>query len=306
MGFFSRLREGLGKARAAFAPLANLGAAKRPLDEPFWEEFEEALLAGDFGVTTTEKILKNLRIVSVQELWKTSDQVVARFRRDVAAFMTLPGGDLQLTGKPAVVFVVGVNGSGKTTTIGKLAARLRTQGKRVMVVAGDTFRAAAAEQLAVWAERSGAEFVRGRENADPASVIFDGLSSAKARNIDVVIIDTAGRLQNKVNLMEELKKVRRVIERELGRPPDETLLVLDATTGQNAVSQARLFHEATALTGIVLTKLDSSAKGGVVVAVVDTVEIPIKFVGLGERLEALEVFDAQSYVNAVLDLETTV
>jgi fused signal recognition particle receptor len=255
---------------------------------------------GDFGVATTEKILKNLRIVSVQELWKTTDQVIARFKQDVAAFMTLPGTALHVEQKPSVFLIVGVNGSGKTTTIGKMAARLRSEGKRVMVVAGDTFRAAAAEQLSVWAERSGAEFIRGRESADPASVVYDGVVAAKARGIDIVLIDTAGRLQNKTNLMEELKKVRRVIEREIERPPDETLLVIDGTTGQNAISQAKLFHEATALTGIVVTKLDSSSKGGVVIAVVDTIEIPIKLIGIGEHIEALEVFDSNAYVSALL------
>lgn len=300
MAFFSKLRDQLSRARAAFAPLIELGAAKRPLDDAFWLEFEETLLVADFGVVTTEKIIDNLRIVSVQELWKTSDQLLARFRRDVAAFMTVPEEPRTAVSTPHVILVVGVNGSGKTTSIGKLSKRLRREGKKVMVVAADTFRAAAAEQLGVWAERSGAEFIRGREGADPASVVFDGISAGKARGMDVVIIDTAGRLQNKTNLMDELKKMRRVVERELGRPPDDTYLVLDATTGQNAISQAKLFHETTALTGLILTKLDSTAKGGVVVAVVDTVEIPIRYVGLGEHIEALEPFVASDFLDALL------
>jgi fused signal recognition particle receptor len=213
--------------------------------------------------------------------------------------------ELDLSGRPSVILVVGVNGSGKTTSIGKLAARLRAERKRVMLVAADTFRAAAAEQLAIWAERSKSELVRGREGQDPASVVFDGLSAAKARGVDVVIIDTAGRLQTKTNLMEELKKMRRIIERELDRPPHETLLVLDGTTGQNAISQAKLFNEATKLTGVVVTKLDSSAKGGVLVAVVDALEVPIKFIGLGEALDALRPFEPGAFVDALFDYDPT-
>jgi fused signal recognition particle receptor len=204
---------------------------------------------------------------------------------------------------PAVVLIVGVNGSGKTTTIGKLAARLRKDGKRVLLVAADTFRAAATEQLAVWAERSDASIVRGAEGADPASVVFDGVRAAKARGVDVVMIDTAGRLQTKTNLMEELKKMRRVIERELGEPPAETLLVVDGTNGQNAISQAKLFHAATELTGIVITKLDSTAKGGVLVAIVDELEVPIKFVGLGEGTDDLRPFVPSEFIDALFDDE---
>ncbi|MBD5654906.1 MAG: signal recognition particle-docking protein FtsY, partial [Candidatus Eremiobacteraeota bacterium] len=212
-----------------------------------------------------------------------------------------PGGALALRNRPSVVLVVGVNGSGKTTTIGKLGRHLSRQGKRVMFVAADTFRAAAAEQLAIWAERSGAEFVRGREGSDPSSVVFDGLVAAKARKVDVVIIDTAGRLQTKTNLMEELKKMRRIIERETGAPPDETLLVVDGTTGQNAISQAKLFNEATALTGVIVTKLDSTAKGGVLVAIVDTLVVPIKFIGLGEGIDELRPFDPASFIEALFE-----
>jgi fused signal recognition particle receptor len=301
VGFFSKLRDQLGRARSVLAPIIDFGANKRPLDDAFWAEFEETLLVSDFGVVTTEKILANLRVVATQELWKYSDQLVARFKRDVAAFMTVPEEPRARVSAPHVILVVGVNGSGKTTSIGKLAKRLRNEGKKVMVVAADTFRAAAAEQLAIWAERSGADFVRGREGADPSSVVFDGVVAGKARGMDVVIIDTAGRLQNKTNLMEELKKMRRIIERELGRPPDDTYLVLDATTGQNAISQAKLFNEATALTGLILTKLDSTAKGGVVVAVVDTVEVPIRYVGLGEKIEALEPFVPADFLDALLN-----
>lgn len=301
MSWFQRLRASLGKARDTFAAVQNLGRARKPLTPEFWEDLEDLLIMGDFGVPTTAKIIGGLRTVAKQEAWSTTDQAVARFHRDVESFLTLPDAGLQLDGKPSVVLVVGVNGSGKTTTIGKLATRLHADGKRVLLVAGDTFRAAAAEQLEIWAERSKSDIVRGAEGADPASVIFDGIKAGKARGVDVILVDTAGRLQTKTNLMEELKKVRRVIERELGRPPDETLLVLDGTTGQNAISQARLFNEATQLTGVVVTKLDSTAKGGVLVAIVDTLEIPIKFIGLGESSDALRPFVAAEFTQALFD-----
>ena len=299
MSWLGKLRNVLGKSRESLAGVETLAQAKRPLDQEFWDELEEILIAADFGVPTAEKILGGLQIVSRQELWRRSDQAVARFKKDVERFLTLPGGALRLASKPAVVLVVGVNGSGKTTTIGKLGYLLSRAGKRVMFVAADTFRAAAAEQLTIWAERSGAELVRGKEGADPSAVIYDGLAAAKARKVDVVLIDTAGRLQTKTNLMEELKKMRRIIERETGAAPDETLLVVDGTTGQNAISQARLFNEATALTGVVVTKLDSSSKGGVLVAIVDTLEIPIKYIGLGEKVEELRPFEPREFIEAL-------
>jgi fused signal recognition particle receptor len=301
VSWFQRLRNALGRSRESLAGVETLALAKRPLDAEFWEELEEILIGADFGVATTEKILSGLRTVAGQELWRRSDQAIARFKTDVQGFLSAPAAGLKLAGKPAVILVVGVNGSGKTTTIGKLAALLRSQGKRVMVVAADTFRAAAGDQLAVWAERAGAEFVGGKDGADPSSVVFDGMNAAKARGVDVAIVDTAGRLQTKANLMEELKKMRRVIERETGRPPSETLLVLDATTGQNGVSQAKLFNEATPLTGVVITKLDSSAKGGVVVAIVDAIDVPVKFVGVGEGLDALHAFEAKPFVSALFE-----
>ncbi len=299
MGWFAKLKTALGRSRESLAAVETLADQKRPLDREFWDEFEEILIAADFGVPTTDKILDGLRVVARQEFWGRSDQAVARFKQDVRAFLTLPNAVLTLRHKPAVVLVVGVNGSGKTTTIGKLGYALSRQRKRVMFVAADTFRAAAAEQLAVWAERGGAEFVRGREGSDPAAVVFDGLSAAKARNVDVVIIDTAGRLQTKTNLMEELKKMRRIIERETGAPPDETLLVVDGTTGQNAISQAKLFNETTALTGIVVTKLDSTSKGGVLVAIVDTLVVPIKYIGLGEGIDELRPFEPAAFIDAL-------
>jgi fused signal recognition particle receptor len=303
VSWLARLRSSLSKARDAFSSIERLGRAAKPLTPEFWDELEETLILADFGVPTTQKIVTGLRTVARQEEWTTTDQVVARFHKDVERFLTLPNPELSFDRIPAVVLVVGVNGSGKTTTIGKLAAWLRSQRKRVMLVAADTFRAAAAEQLAIWAERSGSALVRGAEGADPASVVFDGVRAAKAREVDVVLIDTAGRLQTKTNLMEELKKMRRVIERELGEPPAETLLVVDGTNGQNAISQAKLFNEATELTGIVITKLDSTAKGGVLVAIVDELEVPIKFVGLGEGLDDLRRFAPAEFIEALFECQ---
>jgi fused signal recognition particle receptor len=283
--------------------VARLGRPERPLTPEFWDELEETLILADFGVPTTAKIVMGLQTVARQEAWTTTDRAVARFRKDVERFLALPGAELRLDRTPAVILIVGVNGSGKTTTIGKLALRLRKTGKRALLVAGDTFRAAAAEQLAVWAERSGSGLIRGAEGADPASVVFDGVRAAKARGLDVVLVDTAGRLQTKTNLMEELKKIRRVIERELGEPPAETLLVVDGTNGQNAISQAKLFNAATELTGIVITKLDSTAKGGMLVAIVDELEVPIKFVGLGEGPDDLRPFVPTEFIEALFEDE---
>lgn len=301
MSWLARLKDGLTRTRNALFGLEEMALARRPLDADFWDEFEEILIGADFGVPTTEKILDALKAVAKQDRYATSDQAIARFKRDVKNFLTLDGMGLALDRKPAVVLIVGVNGSGKTTTIGKLATSLVKARRKVLLVAADTFRAAAAEQLTIWAQRSGAEIVRGNEGSDPSAVVFDGLAAAKARGADVVLIDTAGRLQTKTNLMEELKKMRRVIERETGAAPVETLLVLDGTTGQNALSQARLFNEATALTGVVVTKLDSTAKGGVLVAIVDQLAVPIKYVGLGEGADALAPFDPDAFTKALFE-----
>jgi fused signal recognition particle receptor len=303
MSWMGKLRSALARTREAFGgELEALALSRRPVDEALWDDLEEILITSDFGVPTTTKIVDALRAVAKQDRYETSDQVVARFRRDVQNFLTLPQMGLALTTKPSVVLIVGVNGSGKTTTVGKLATMLVAQRKRVLVIAADTFRAAAAEQLAVWAQRAGAEYLRAAEGSDPSSVVFDGMSAAKARGVDVVLVDTAGRLQTKTNLMEELKKMRRVIERETGAPPAETLLVVDGTTGQNALSQAKLFNEATLLTGIIVTKLDSTAKGGVIVGMVDQLEVPVKFVGLGETADALAPFDAAQFTKALFEV----
>ncbi len=301
MSWLGKLRTALTRSRDALG--SELDAlAHRPIDEALWDDLEELLIRADFGVPTTLKIVEALRVVAKQDRYENSDRVVARFRRDVQNFLTLPAMGLSLEKKPAVILIVGVNGSGKTTTVGKLATMLAAQRKKVMVIAADTFRAAAAEQLAVWAQRAGAEYLRAAEGSDPSSVVFDGMSAAKARGVDVVLVDTAGRLQTKTNLMEELKKMRRVIERETGAPPAETLLVVDGTTGQNALSQAKLFNEATQLTGIVVTKLDSTAKGGVLVGIVDQLEVPVKFIGLGESADALAPFDPATFTKALFEL----
>ncbi len=300
MSFLSSLRAGLAKTRDQLAGHWNALIGRQMVDDAFWEELEETLIAADFGVATTEKIVGQLKIAAQQQNLLAAGDVIRVFRADVADYLNHPSiAPTPQGSKPHVVLVVGVNGSGKTTTIGKLAAQERSRGRSVMLVAGDTFRAAAAEQLEIWARRSGAEIVRQREGADPAAVVFDGLAAAKSRGVDVVFVDTAGRLQTKHNLMEELKKIRRVIARAVEGAPHETLLVLDATTGQNAISQARLFHETGDVSGIVLTKLDGTAKGGIIVAIMDQIDLPVKYVGFGEQVDQLKTFDPRSYVEAL-------
>jgi fused signal recognition particle receptor len=301
VSWFTKLKDSLSRSRDSLLGLETMALARRPLDADFWDEFEEILIGADFGVPTTEKIVDALKGVAKQDRYATSDQVIARFKRDVKNFLTLPQMGLDLQRRPSVVLIVGVNGSGKTTTIGKLAVAMKRNRRKVLLVAADTFRAAAAEQLTIWAERAGVDIVRGNEGSDPSAVVFDGLAAAKARNVEVVLVDTAGRLQTKTNLMEELKKMRRVIERETGAPPAETLLVLDGTTGQNALSQAKLFNEATQLTGVIVTKLDSTAKGGVLVGIVDQLTVPIKYIGLGEGADALAAFDPDAFTKALFE-----
>ncbi|HME81182.1 MAG TPA: signal recognition particle-docking protein FtsY [Candidatus Eremiobacteraceae bacterium] len=300
MVWVSSLRDALSKTRKELAGHWNALVGRQLVDDAFWNELEETLISADFGVSTTDKIIAQLKVAAQQQNLQAAGDVVRVFRSDVADYLAHPKlAPVPARTKPHVVLVVGVNGSGKTTTIGKLAAQERARGRSVLLIAGDTFRAAAAEQLEIWAKRSGAELVRHAEGADPAAVVFDGLAAAKARGSDVVLIDTAGRLQTKHNLMEELKKIRRVIAREVQEAPHETLLVLDATTGQNALSQAKLFHEAADVTGIVLTKLDGTAKGGIVVAIMDQADLPVKYVGFGEQVDQLKAFDPASYVEAL-------
>src|SRR5512132_3921921 len=290
--FFGRLQDSLGKSRRALT--GQLAAAAfDPADDEAWERLEEALIAADVGVPTTAELVR--RLEARPELGELSEALA----EEAAALLGEPG-RLGLDGKPSVILVVGVNGTGKTTTIGKLASRLREHGHAVILAAADTFRAAAEEQLEIWADRSGADFVGSRRGGDPAAVAYDAIEAATARGRDVVIVDTAGRLHTQTNLMEELAKVRRVIERRLEGAPHETLLIVDATTGQNGLQQARLFSEAADVSGVALTKLDGSAKGGVALAIAHELGLPVKLVGVGEGIEDLRPFDPDDFARALL------
>src|SRR5205814_1061719 len=288
---FSRLRDSLGKSRRALTE--QIAAATfDPADEAAWERLEEVLIAADVGVPSTAELVR--RLEARGELGDLSEALV----EEAAALLGEPG-RLGLDGPPSVILVVGVNGTGKTTTIGKLAHRLREHGRSVVLGAADTFRAAAEEQLEIWAQRAGADFVGGQRGSDPAAVAFDAVAAAEARGHDVVVVDTAGRLHTQANLMQELAKVRRVIGQKLDGAPHETLLVVDATTGQNGLVQARLFGEAVDITGVALTKLDGSAKGGIAVAIALELGLPVKLIGVGETLEDLRPFDPQDFARAL-------
>jgi len=269
-------------------------------DEAFFEDLEEMLILADVGMTTATSVVEKLRKRMVKEKVSGQEPVKELLREILAEELTMEHQELNLSTRPAVILVIGVNGVGKTTSIGKLAARLKREGKRVLLCAGDTFRAAAADQLEIWAGRADCEIVRQHEGADPGAVLFDALQAAKARNVDVVICDTAGRLHNKANLMAELAKLRKIIDRECPDAALETLLVLDATTGQNGLVQAKQFQETAGCTGIILTKLDGTAKGGIVIAIARELGVPVKFVGLGEGIDDLQPFDAEEYVKAIL------
>src|SRR6266480_4303945 len=291
-GFFSRLRDSLGKSRRALTEELAL-ASFDPAEEASWERLEEALIAADVGVPATAELVQRL------EARGDAADLGAALQQEIARMLGEPG-RLELSARPSVVLVVGVNGTGKTTTIGKLASRLQEHGRSVVVAAADTFRAAAEEQLEIWAKRAGADFVGSERGGDPAAVAYDAIGAAQSRGRDVVVVDTAGRLHTQANLMEELAKVRRVIAGRLEGAPHETLLVIDATTGQNGVQQARLFTDAVGVTGVVLTKLDGSAKGGIAVAIAYELGIPVKLIGVGERLEDLRPFDAGDYARALV------
>ena len=284
MGFFKKFKE---------AWLASMTFDK--LDDEFYEELEEALILADIGASTAADTVVQLRKRVSQKLLTRADEVKDALRDILAEKLDVGDTALRVDTQPSVVLIIGVNGVGKTTSIGKLAARLKAQGKKILVGAADTFRAAAADQLEIWAERAGCEIVRQYEGADPGAVLFDALQAAKARNVDVVLCDTAGRLHNKQNLMNELAKLRKIIDRETPDAAKETLLVLDATTGQNGLIQARQFKETAGLTGIILTKLDGTAKGGIVVAIAQELQVPVKFVGVGEGIDDLRPFDAGEF-----------
>ncbi len=299
MGFFDKILGGLRKTKNT-VQLDGLFADFTKADDDFYDELEECLILADVGMSTTEKVVTELRKKVKAERLKTNVEVKNALTSILTGVLT--AGDLQmkLDTKPSVILMVGVNGVGKTTTIGKLAASYSAQGKSVLLVAGDTFRAAAAEQLTIWSERANCSIVRHEEGSDPASVVFDGCTAAKARNMDLVIIDTAGRLHNKANLMNELNKIKRVISRELPDSDVETLMVLDATTGQNGLIQAKQFAETAGLTGIVLTKLDGTAKGGIVFAIAGEMGLPVKYIGVGEGVDDLMAFNPDEFVEALL------
>ncbi|OTA41740.1 MAG: signal recognition particle-docking protein FtsY [Symbiobacterium thermophilum] len=302
MSFFERLKAGLQKTKEALIGQVNtVMSVFRKIDDELFDELEEALIRGDVGVTTATKLVEELRREARQRGLKSGDELLPLMKELVARRLGSGAAPLNLNeGGLTVILVVGVNGVGKTTTIGKLARHLREdRGLKVVLAAADTFRAAAIDQLKVWGERAGAEVVAGPEGADPAAVAFDGVKVARERGADVLIVDTAGRLHNKAHLMAELGKIARVLGREVPGAPHETLLVLDATTGQNAIQQTKLFKETVPVTGIALTKLDGTAKGGVIVAIADTEQVPVKFIGVGERLDDLQPFDPQQFVEAL-------
>ncbi len=301
MGFFDKIKAGLAKTRDALSDSWNdLFSGGTELDDDFYDELEESLILADLGVETAGKATGALRkAVREQHITKAEDAKAA-LREILTGMVSVGDAELNLSTHPSVILVIGVNGVGKTTTIGKIAKQLCDQGKKVLLVAGDTFRAAAADQLEIWAQRSGADIVRQHEGADPASVVYDGIQSAKTRDVDVIIIDTAGRLHNKQNLMNELNKISRIVERELPNASREVLLVLDGTTGQNGLIQAKQFKEIAGVTALAVTKLDGTAKGGIVIAVADTLQIPVKFIGVGEKAEDLMPFVAEDFVNALL------
>ncbi|MGC1454443.1 MAG: signal recognition particle-docking protein FtsY [Nitrospirota bacterium] len=299
-GVLRSLRDGLAKTRKNFTDKVGSLILGEKIDESFLDELEEALIASDVGVETASFVLKDLKERFKRNELSSPEQVRDRLRQILFEILSARSPIFSLTASPSAVLVVGVNGTGKTTTIGKLANRLQAEGKKVMLAAGDTFRAAASEQLSIWGARAGIPVIKHKEGADPSAVVFDAVSAAKARAVDVLIVDTAGRLHTKSNLMEELKKVRRILSRELPGAPHETLLVLDGNTGQNALVQAKMFHETVGVTGIVLTKLDGTSKGGIVFAIYKELLIPVKFVGIGEAIEDLKSFDPREFVDALL------
>ena len=301
MGFFEKLKAGLAKTRDALSDTwSDIFSGNTEIDDDFYDELEESLILADLGVETASRAADRLR-KAVRERHLTSAQEAKEALKEILTDMVSVGsGELDLYTHPSVVLVIGVNGVGKTTTIGKIAKQQVDQGKKVLLVAGDTFRAAAADQLEIWAQRTGADIVRQAEGADPASVVYDGIQSAKARDVDVILIDTAGRLHNKTNLMNELNKISRIVSRELPEAARETLLVLDGTTGQNGLIQAKQFKEIAGVTALAMTKLDGTAKGGIVIAVADTLQIPVKFIGVGEKAEDLMPFVAKDFVDALL------
>ena len=301
MGFFDKIKCGLARTRDALgSTLGSVFSGFSEIDSDFYDELEECLILADLGVETAMKATDELRTVVKTQHLKTTEEAKLALKQILINMLNVGDTALNIGTSPSIILVIGVNGVGKTTTIGKIAAQLTKQGKNVLLVAGDTFRAAAADQLEIWAGRSGASIVRQHEGADPASVVYDGIQSAKAKGGDVIIVDTAGRLRNKQNRMNEGGKISRLVDRELPDAAKEVLLVLDGTTGQNGLIQAKQFKEIAGVTALALTKLDGTAKGGIVIAVADTLQIPVKFVGVGEQVDDLMPFEAQPFVDALL------
>lgn len=301
MGFFDKLKTELSKTKESFdSKINNVFSNFRKVDEEFLEELEEILIMSDMGVETSTKIIDGLRTRIKRENIKEEDDVKQALREEIQAIFDSVDSSLKLDTKPSVILVVGVNGVGKTTSIGKIANRLRKDGKKVVIAAADTFRAAAVEQLEIWAERSGAELVKKEEKHDPASVVYDAIKRTKETNADVLIVDTAGRLHNKQYLMDELSKIKKVINKEMEGLSQEVLLVLDATTGQNAISQVKAFKAETDVTGLILTKLDGSSKGGVVCGITGENQIPVKFIGIGEQIDDMEIFNSEEFAKAII------
>ena len=303
-GFFKRLVSGLSKTRANIVSgIDSIFSGFSSIDEDFYEEIEEILIMGDLGINATTSIIENLKKQVEEKRIKDPAECKKLLIDSIKQEMTVGNTEYEFENRKSVILVIGVNGVGKTTSVGKLAGKLKDQGKKVILAADDTFRAAAGEQLIQWANRAGVELIGGQPGADPASVVFDAVAAAKARNADILLCDTAGRLHNKKNLMEELRKIYRILEKEYPEAYLETLVVLDGTTGQNALAQARQFAEVAKVTGIILTKLDGTAKGGIAVAIHSELDIPVKYIGVGESIEDLEKFNAESFVNALFDVK---
>ena len=301
MGFFDKLKQGLSKTKTSFNEKINSVFSNfRKVDEEFLEELEEALILSDIGIETSEKIIGNLRERIKKQKIEDEEEVKKVLREIMKEILDVTESKLNLDTNPSVVLVIGVNGVGKTTSIGKIAAKLTREGKKVVIAAADTFRAAAVEQLEIWAKRSGAEIVKREEGVDPASVVYDAIAKTKEVGADVLICDTAGRLHNKKYLMDELNKIQKVINKEMEEASKEVLLVIDGTTGQNAISQVKAFKEEANITGLVLTKLDGTAKGGVVIGIVEENKIPVKFIGVGEQIDDMEIFDSEDFVKAII------
>lgn len=301
MGFFEKLKNGLNKTKTSFDEKMNdIFSNFRKVDEELLEELEEALIMSDVGANTSVTIINNLRNRVKKDNLKDAEEVKQALREEIQAIFDKTDKKLNLETKPSVILVVGVNGVGKTTSIGKIANRLRKDGKKVVVAAADTFRAAAVEQLEIWANRAGCEIVKREEGVDPASVVYDAIKITKEKNADVLICDTAGRLHNKKYLMDELVKIKKVIDKELPDASEEVLMVLDATTGQNAIMQVQAFKETVDITGIILTKLDGTAKGGAVIGIVNENQVPVKFIGVGEQIDDMEIFNSEDFVKALI------